>query len=99
MNYDFHAMRIQLSLTPAERAAIGAPANHNAAAEVAIVETARTGAVRCLATFFYSWEQGTMTLPQIVAAIRVMAAPLRDTAIAASVPNTTEALIGVRFPV
>lgn len=99
MEYSFHAMRIQLSLTPAERAAIGALANHNAAAEICLQERADAGNIRPLAVFFYSWEQGTMTTAQIIAAIRARCVIERDAAIAASVPVTAEGLIGVRFPV
>lgn len=98
ITYTFHAKRIQLTLSPAERAAIGAPANHNAAAEVEVVKYSPTVLGEVVSTFFYSWEQGTMTLVQITAAIRLVAVAARDAAIAASVPATTEALVGVKFP-
>lgn len=99
MEYNFHAVRIQLSLTPAERAAIGAPANHNAAAEICVQERLDANNIRGIGTFFYSWEQGAMTTQQIIAAIRIAAGNVRDAKIADEAPTTPNGLVGVRFPV
>ena len=95
--FTFRPIRTQLSLTPAERAAIGAPANHNAATQVGVMEKLN-GGERCLATYYYSWEQGAITLPEIIAAVRLAGIPIRDAAIAAAVPSTVEGFVGVDFP-
>lgn len=99
MDYEFHAMRIQMSLTPAERTAIGAAPNHNAAVEICVQERADRGNVKTIGTFFYSWEQGALTTAQILEAIRTQAAVIRDATIVAEAPSTPDGLVGVRFPV